>query len=109
VKFYEAFVQSSVFKTEFEKGLTIFGLGLNGESGEVAELVKKYLDRGKEIVPSNMLLELGDVLWYLTALGNLYGFTLEEIARANIAKLTARRAHGTHGFKADDLSVPVAR
>lgn len=39
--------------------------GLDGESGEVVELVKKHLFHGKPIQPAVFYLELGDVLWYL--------------------------------------------
>lgn len=42
-------------------------LGLLGESGEVADLVKKALERGKEVDRQRIVEELGDVLWYMTA------------------------------------------
>lgn len=70
-------------------------LGLVGESGEVAEKVKKLLrdDEGKVTLEKREEIkkELGDVLWYLTALSREFGFTLEEVARANIEKLTSRK------------------
>ncbi len=58
-------------------------LGLTGEAGEVAEIIKKHLRE-----------ELGDVLWYLTVLAEMNGLTLAEIAVENIHKLKARYPEG---------------
>jgi len=71
--------------------------GLTGEAGEVAELVKKQSRDGR-YVKSDMLLELGDVLHYLTAMSHRYGFTLEDIMEANMDKVNKRRAN-KDGFK----------
>lgn len=69
-------------------------LALNGEAGEVAEWVKKVELRGRpgDLTDEDLLLELGDVLWYLTRMAQIKGWTLEDVMRANMAKLAARRA-----------------
>lgn len=69
-------------------------LGLNGEAGEVAEKVKKIL-RDKNGVISQpdaqeIAKELGDVLWYITSMARDINFSLEQIAKMNIDKLTSR-------------------
>ena len=73
-------------------------LGLSGEAGEVADKVKKVLrDRGGEFdrdVREAIKLELGDVLWYIALLGSELGFDLDEIAMANLDKLTSRASRG---------------
>lgn len=69
-------------------------LGLVGEASEVAEHIKKYLYHNKEINPSELLLELGDALYYTSRLADILGFTLEEVAQANIDKLAARWPNG---------------
>lgn len=70
-------------------------LGLAGETGEIAEKVKKTIrDRqGKfdEAVKLDIAREAGDVLWYLAALAHELGMSLEDIARLNIEKIYSRR------------------
>ena len=71
--------------------LAIYGLGITGEAGEVADHVKKAIrDDGGVIGFSRvhqLAEEVGDVLWYVGALAEAAGFTLEEVARMNIRKL----------------------
>jgi len=81
-------------------------LGLCGEAGEVAEKVKKAL-RDQEGVFSEekkqeIKKELGDVLWYITALGRDLGFSLSEIAEANIKKLEDRVARNVLNGSGDN-------
>jgi NTP pyrophosphatase (non-canonical NTP hydrolase) len=38
--------------------------------------------------------ELGDVLWYLSALCTKFGFTMEEVMQTNVDKLKARFPEG---------------
>ena len=65
-------------------------LGLCGESGEVAEKVKKQVRDGV-FNRHEVAKELGDVLWYLTNVCNDIGYNLEEIAKMNIDKLSSRK------------------
>lgn len=80
-------------------GITYPALGLCGEAGEVAEIVKKMLrdDYGFMTVErrANLLKELGDVLWYLSEVARQAGLSLSEVASANVQKLAARKAAGT--------------
>lgn len=74
-------------------------LGLTGESGEVAEKVKKWLRDGL-VVPEDLHKEVGDVLWYLANLcadmqekfGDKY--SLGNAAENNIKKLKSRKERG---------------
>ena len=71
-------------------------LGLCGEAGEVADKVKKVLrdreGRFDAAVIEDLLLELGDVLWYVAQLATELELDLSEIAEANLAKLASRAA-----------------
>ena len=69
-------------------------LGLCGEAGEVAEKIKKvFRDKGK-FSDEDILKELGDVLFYVTALSNVFGGNLQKIMEMNMAKLDDREQRG---------------
>lgn len=69
-------------------------IGLAGEAGEVADLVKKGVYHQQGIDLEKLIKELGDVLWYVSAICTNMGLSLEEVANANIEKLRARFPEG---------------
>lgn len=73
-------------------------LGLCGESGEVADIVKKHRFQGHDLDFDHIAKELGDVAWYLAVGAYAIGFDLESIFRMNKEKLEARYPDG---FSAD--------
>ena len=81
-------------------------LGLVGESGEVAEKIKKVLrdNNGNFDYESKTAIkkELGDVLWYLANLCNELDFTLNEVAEENLEKLNNRLFRGKISGSGDD-------
>ncbi len=81
-------------------------LGLAGEAGEVADKVKKLIrDSGGVLTPDKlkeMIKELGDVLWYLTACANELGVDLEEVATGNVKKVEDRRVRGVLSGEGDN-------
>jgi NTP pyrophosphatase (non-canonical NTP hydrolase) len=77
-------------------------LGLCGESGEIAEKLKKLIRDKDGVVDEEwkkgMARELGDVLWYITAIATELDITLEEVAYMNLDKLESRKDRGMlHG------------
>lgn len=70
------------------------GLGVAGESGELAEKLKKAIrDDGADISDERreaLKREIGDVLWYLSQLSRALGIKFSEVAEANIQKLADR-------------------
>lgn len=101
-----------------EIGLAYCALGLTGEAGEVAEKIKKLYRDGlgsdhtykewgllkdtedPDIInfKNNLKKEIGDVLWYCTALAHELGLDLEDIMQTNYDKLIKRRETNTlHG------------
>lgn len=79
------------------RNLALAGMGLTGEAGEVCDLLKKVVFHGKPLdadVRAKLLLEMGDVLWYLAHAATTLGVTLDDVANANAAKLRARFPDG---------------
>lgn len=69
-------------------------IGLAGEAGEVAELVKKGVFHQHGIDVAKLQKELGDVLWYVAALCSKAGIDMGEVMQANIEKLKTRYPEG---------------
>jgi len=69
-------------------------LGLAGEAGEYADLVKHEQFHGHPEDNDKAAEELGDALWYLSCAALERGFTLSTIAERNLAKLLVRYPHG---------------
>ena len=79
---------------------------LAGECGELCEKVAKaYRDDNGRFSPARIFAiqkEHGDILWYLANIAELFGFTMEDSAKANIAKLADRKARGVLQGNGDD-------
>lgn len=69
-------------------------LGLTGEAGEVADLVKKCYYQGHDLDMDAIVEELGDVAWYIALACQALGFSMEEVLRMNIEKLQKRYPDG---------------
>lgn len=87
-------LKARVAELEKKLQLAVMALGLAGEAGEVIEMVKKYLGHGHQLTKPGLEKELGDVLWYISAVTSLNGIDLNEVAATNIAKLRARYPQG---------------
>lgn len=68
--------------------------GMNGEAGEVIDLLKKHEFQGHPLDREKMLEETGDVLWYIALMAEAWGVTLQEIMERNIEKLMERYPDG---------------
>lgn len=85
-------------------GIMYAALGLNGESGEVAEKIKKMIRDGlpHEDVRETIKKELGDVLWYVAELAAQFSLPLDGIAEANVQKLASRKERSAIHGSGDD-------
>lgn len=86
---YSDWVEGKII-TEGQTRLVENALGLVGEAGEVAEKIKKQLRDSTKVTPEQIIKELGDVLFYTTALANYYGADLSIVMEENMIKLNDR-------------------
>lgn len=92
--------------SDFNRVVINTTLGLCGESGEVAEKVKKIMRDNNgvfdDISKKEITKELGDVLWYIAVISSNLNIPLEEVVKINIEKLASRKERGTLHGKGDD-------
>lgn len=93
VRFYSQFVEDKML-TKGRDRLVENTLGLVGESGEVAEKIKKLWRDNKRFSDEEIIKELGDVLFYVTALSNIFGGNLRKTMETNMNKLNDRDQRG---------------
>jgi len=85
-------------------------LGLCGEAGEVAEKIKKLCrNAGKEYASDltaserlELLKEIGDTMWYCSAIASSLGSNLAEVAQINADKLLSRLERGVVKSEGDN-------
>lgn len=83
-------------------GLIYTTLGLAGESGEIAEKLKKFLREGDDEYIEEMEDELGDVLWYLARVADELDLSLDDVAESNLDKLLDRKERDVLTGQGDD-------
>ena len=96
---YQQAVLSTATKTD--KPFLLGAIGLNGEAGEVNEIIKKCTWHNKPIDPDDLAHELGDVCWYVAYLAYHLGYSFEQILQMNIDKLKERYPNGFPNKLAD--------
>lgn len=76
-------------------------LGLAGETGELIDMVKKWVFHQKPLDEEHAKKELGDVMWYVAMICHSFGWMLDDILQMNIDKLKARYPEGFSVDKAN--------
>ena len=72
-------------------------IGVGAEGGEFAEIVKKITFQGKpydDASREHMIVELGDVMWYIAQACMSLGVTIDDLVIRNVQKLSARYPEG---------------
>ena len=84
-------------------------LNLVGEVGEFASKIAKSIRKSEATIDKNDIFvkgewfrssekdlksEAGDILWQLSGLCSVMGWSLEDVAKANLAKLADRKNRG---------------
>ena len=99
-KDYQSFLES--LSTLDGKGANIHMLltaavGISAEGGEFMEIVKKMLFQGKpwdEHNRKHLIIELGDVMWYVMQACKALDVSIEEVVAGNVDKLKKRYPGG---------------
>lgn len=76
------------------KSLANCAMGLAGEAGECADIIKKHLFHKHELDKEHLAKELGDVAWYIAVCAYVIGYDLEDILQINVEKLMKRYPDG---------------
>ena len=74
------------------------GVGINAEGGEFLEIVKKMVFQGKPWNEDNrehLIIELGDILWYVAQATMALGISFDEVVATNVKKLEKRYPEGS--------------
>jgi NTP pyrophosphatase (non-canonical NTP hydrolase) len=92
---YSTFVNSLfVQKRDLPDGYMHAAAGMCGEAGEILEMVKKHWVYDRHLDLEKMVEEIGDLLFYTTAMCNLLGVSLSDCMVFNRAKLERRYPNG---------------
>lgn len=89
--------------------LNTAAIGIVAEAGEFAEIVKKILFQGKEYNQDNidhMIIELGDILWYISQAATALGVRLDDILLGNTMKLLKRYPDGEFDVLKSEYRAP---
>ena len=80
-------------------------IGMQSETGEFAEIVKKCIFQGKELneeTKFHLMRELGDIIWYWSQGVMSLGYTPSEVITENINKLEKRYPNGFEAFRSEN-------
>ncbi|WP_179876816.1 nucleoside triphosphate pyrophosphohydrolase family protein [Bacillus wiedmannii] len=117
---FDASVKRTWKDQDFKDAVSNAALGLTGEAGEVADLIKKAVYHGRGfhnvedgdpefsgmIYEQEVLDELSDVLYYVDAMAQEFGYGLEDVAKHNKEKLEKRFPEG---FSTEDSAQKADR
>lgn len=101
---YQQHVDATIVRAAASK-LEFITLALCGETGELAEKVKKWMRGDYELtdeVKAGMAKELGDILWHVSRAATLIGYSFSDIARMNNSKLAVRLDDNKIGGSGDN-------
>ena len=73
------------------------GVGINAEGGEFLEIIKKVIFQGKPWNEDNrehLIIELGDLMWYVAQACMALGVSIDEVVGTNVKKLEKRYPGG---------------
>jgi len=89
---YKQFQKQTEINDNFS--LQYMAIGLGGETGEILNEIKKIeRDDNNTITDTrknNLILELGDLLWYFQGIASRLDISIEDIMKYNIDKISKK-------------------
>ena len=82
------------------------GVGINAEGGEFLEIIKKMVFQGKPWNEDNrehLIIELGDLLWYVAQATMALGVSFDEVIETNVKKLEKRYPGGSFEIRRSEV------
>jgi NTP pyrophosphatase (non-canonical NTP hydrolase) len=91
-EFQNAIAETDQTPTHDSNGIVVALLGLAGETGSLLTLYKKFLRDGDayQVINARLKEEIGDILWYVARIASRFEISLEDVAAANLGKVTQR-------------------
>ena len=92
LKNYQKSARATYVRPDGEDKLVtlLLASGVSSEAGELLEKFKKLIWHKKDIPQYEIVLEIGDILWYLVMLCDNLGISLDWVIAANLDKLQGR-------------------
>ena len=106
----KSFIRMADIIVEYDEKINIGDLlmgclGLAGESGELLDLIKKWIFHEKSLDEEHAKKELGDVMWYVAEIAHSMGWDLDEVMQMNVDKLKARFPEGFDTYRANHKEI----
>ncbi|SRR6266516_1421379 len=101
-------VVARMFVQEYQDQVDNALLGIAGEAGEILDHFKKlrYHPNGGDRTAAKLRAEIGDLLWYVAALAQLYfDESLLDIAKSNIEKLKMRYPERYNSVNVEEMTL----
>lgn len=89
-EYQELAIRTEVSTNSDNERLLNASIGMSVESAEVLQHIQRFLFCGKGLSPDKIMDECGDVLWYLSCVLSVLGYSLEDCMKNNIAKTESR-------------------
>ena len=80
-------------------------IGMQSETGEFSEIVKKCVFQGKDLDDASkyhLMRELGDIIWYWSQGVMSLGYSPSQVIEENIKKLEKRYPNGFEVFRSEN-------
>ena len=80
-------------------------IGMQSETGEFAEIVKKCVFQGKDLDDASkyhLMRELGDIIWYWSQGVMSLGYSPSQVIEENIKKLEKRYPNGFETIRSEN-------